>query len=340
MVSVDALPLALGGLAAGLLAGSATCTAVQGGLLVGLARPSGAGRATGCGATPGHGTGCGHGCAPAVSDGRVVAAFAAGRFASHVLAGALLGLLGGAVRLGPTPRAVLLVAAGVLVVAFAARLLRRSRTRGSPAPDAAGCRGVPAGRATGRARALALGAATVLVPCGTTLGVEAVAVSTGSAAGGALVMAAFAAGSTPAFAVLGLLLRRAAATRFAAIAGAVAILAGLWTIASGLRLGGWLPELGTPPASAATAMVRPDGVQTVTVWATAEGYRPAVVVLRANVPTEVVFRVTDDAGCARTLSLEGRDLALPATVRLPPRPPGPLRYACGMGMYPGVLHFR
>jgi sulfite exporter TauE/SafE len=340
MVSVDALPLALGGLAAGLLAGSATCTAVQGGLLVGLARPSGAGRATGCGATPGHGTGCGHGCAPAVSDGRVVAAFAAGRFASHVLAGALLGLLGGAVRLGPTPRAVLLVAAGILVVALAARLLRRARPRGSPGPAAAGCRCTPAGRAPGRVRALALGAATVLVPCGTTLGVEAVAVSTGSAAGGALVMAAFAAGSTPAFAVLGLLLRRAAATRFAAIAGAVAILAGLWTIASGLRLGGWLPELGTPPASAATAMVRPDGVQTVTVWATAEGYRPAVVVLRANVPTEVVFRVTDDAGCARTLSLEGRDLALPATVRLPPRPPGPLRYACGMGMYPGVLHFR
>lgn len=337
MVSADVLPLALGGLAAGVLAGSASCTAVQGGLLIGLAPPRPCGRGLG------HGHG-GHGaeCAAATPAGRgPVAAFAAGRFAAHVLAGALLGLLGGAVRLGPAARAALLVAAGVLVVGFAVRLLRGARrSPAAPAAPAAECGTERGGREPGRARALALGAATVLVPCGTTLGVEAVAVSTGSAAGGALVMAAFAAGSTPAFAVLGVLLRRAAASRFAAAAGAVALLAGLWTVASGLRLGGWLPDLGAPPASAATATVRPDGVQTVTIWATAEGYRPAVVVLRAGVPTEVVFRATGDAGCARTVSLEGRDTVVPATVRLPPRPPGRLRYACGMGMYPGVLHFR
>jgi len=324
---VDPVPLFLGGLAAGLVAGSGTCTVTQGGLLIGLTRPSG----TACapGGPPG----------PRLAGPRLVAAFAAGRLVSHVIAGALLGLLGGAVRPGPTVRAILLIAGGLIVVVLAARLIRRPRPSPADAdPSCAHATGPP--RRPGTARALALGTATVLVPCGVTLGVELVAVSSGSAAGGALAMAGLVIGSTPAFAVLGLLLRRAATTRFAAFAGIAAIAAGLWTAGSGLRLAGWLPDLASPTAAAATTAIRPDGVQEVTIWATAEGYRPGIVVLRANVPTEIAFRVADGATCTRTLTFEGRDTALPATVRLPPRPPGRLRYVCGMGMYPGAIDFR
>lgn len=325
MLSVDPVALFFGGLAAGLVAGSGSCTLAQGGLLVALARSPG--------------------CAPSrppASGPRLVGAFAAGRFVSHVIAGALLGLLGGAVRLGPAPRAVLLIAAGVIVVVLALRLLRGARNGHPAGHDEPSCPDAKAepGRAPGTARALAVGAATVLVPCGVTLGIEVVAVSSGSAAGGALVMAGLVIGSTPAFAVLGLLLRRAAATRFAVVAAVAAIAAGLWTAASGLRLAGWLPDGASPAASAATIAVRADGVQAVTIWATAEGYRPGVVVLRANLPTEIVFRVADGAACTRTLTLEGADTALPATVKLPPRPPGRLRYVCGMGMYPGFIEFR
>jgi len=331
-LTADAAPLLLGGLAAGLAAGSASCTAAQGGLLVALTGP--APRTTG--SPRAH-----HAPDRAPAGGpRLIAAFAAGRLVTHVLAGALLGLLGGAVRLGPTARAVLLIAAGAFVVGHAVRLIRRARRRRhDPACGDAAARAAEAGRTPGTGRALALGAATVLVPCGVTLSVEAAAVSIGSAAGGALLMAGFVAGSTPAFAVLGLLLRRVAATRFATVAGVVAVAAGLWTAASGLRLAGWLPD-GAPPASAAAAEVRADGVQAITIWATAEGYRPGVVTLRAGVPAELTFRVTGDAGCTRTVTIEGRDTALPATVRLPPRPPGRLRYVCGMGMYPGFLYFR
>ncbi|GAA3131805.1 hypothetical protein [Nonomuraea salmonea] len=76
----------------------------------------------------------------------------------------------------------------------------------------------------------------------------------------------------------------------------------------------------------------------MTVWATREGYRPAMVDARANAPVEVVFKVLDQ-GCTGTVVIEGRDVALPATVRLPPRPPGTLRYVCGMGMYAGFINF-
>jgi hypothetical protein len=81
------------------------------------------------------------------------------------------------------------------------------------------------------------------------------------------------------------------------------------------------------------------GVQRVTVWATRGGYRPGIVGARAGVAVDVEFKVVDQ-GCTSTVTIAGRDVALPATVRLPPQPPGMLRYVCGMGMYTGFIDFR
>lgn len=296
--------LFLSGLAAGLVAGTASCTAVQGGLLVGLTA----------------GAHCCDRCDHGRADPLLVAQFIAGRLVAHVLAGALLGLAGSAVQLPPAARAWLLVAAGITVIVFAIRLIRR---RGECAP-----------RAGRRARAApVMGAATILVPCGVTLGMEMVAVSSGSPAAGAAVMAGFVIGTTPAFALLGYVLRRLSRTRLAAFAGVLALAVGVWTIGSGLSLSGW------PAAPAAPALAMTErGEQRVTVWATREGYRPAMVEARAGVPVEITFNLVDQ-GCARTVTIAGRDVALPATVRLPPQPPGTLRYVCSMGMYTGFIRF-
>ncbi|MEU6997164.1 sulfite exporter TauE/SafE family protein [Nonomuraea sp. NPDC046570] len=291
------------GLAAGLLAGTASCTAVQGGLLAGLA-----------GAPP-----------------RALAHFLLGRLASHILAGALLGLLGSAVRLPPQARAVLLVAAGALVIWFAVRLLRR------PGGDCA--RHPPTPRRA--AAAPLLGAATILIPCGVTIGMELVAVSSGSALGGAAVMGGFVAGTAPAFAVLGFVLRRGAASRLAALAGIAALAVGVWTIGSGLSLGGWLPA-DAPPASA-TARLDARGVQEITIWATDRGYRPGMSEARAGLPVDLIFRTLDGHACTRHLSLLGQEIDLPAggerIVSLPAQPPGQLRFVCSMGMYVGFITF-
>jgi sulfite exporter TauE/SafE len=292
---VQTLTLLAGGVAAGLLAGTATCTAAQGGLLMGLADGRG-GR-----------------------DPSLVGWFLAGRLASYTAAGALLGLLGSAVSLPPQARAVLLVVAGVTVVGFAIRLMRRT-----------GC-SAPEPPAPSRFKAPLLGAATILVPCGVTLGVEMVAVSSGSPLAGAAAMAGFVVGTAPAFALLGYVLRRVSRTRLARWAAIVAVGAGLWTAGAGVSLGGWLAQAGTPAAAG-------PGAETVTVWATRDGYRPAIVAARAGVPVEVVFELVD-RGCTGTVSIGGRDVALPATVRLPPQPAGSLRYVCGMGMYAGFIHF-
>ncbi|MFF4124296.1 sulfite exporter TauE/SafE family protein [Microbispora rosea] len=372
---MNAAALFAGGLAAGLAAGTASCTAVQGGLLIGLV------------ARPGDRSGPSRGFAP-------VAAFLTGRLAAHTALGALLGLAGAAVQVGPRTRAALLVAAGTAVVVLAVRMLRRREAgcapeRKAPAaargdPDGCGCPDgghgqgaappgrVPsppldsapsppldsAARGTGSpgtgarspalARAAALGMATIFVPCGVTIGMEVVAVGAGSALGGAAALAGLALGTAPAFAALGLLLRTLVSARLAALAGIAALAAGLFTVGSGLRLGGWLPDLpvpqfGSPAAAAGRALTGTDGVQRLTVWATAEGFRPGIAVAAAGRPVEIAFRTKDNRGCTRTLAIDGHDVVLPVTgervVRLAARPEGRLRYACGMGMYVGFVRF-
>ncbi|NUS01444.1 MAG: hypothetical protein HOV97_02660 [Nonomuraea sp.] len=291
---VEAATLLAGGVAAGLVAGTASCAAAQGGLLVGL-------------------VGHGHGRDPAL-----VAWFLAGRLASYTLAGALLGLAGSAVSLPPRARALLLVASGLTVIVFAIRLMKDRKESCAPPTRASGL------------KAPLLGAATILVPCGVTLGMELLAVGSGSPLSGAAAMAGFVIGTAPAFALLGYVLRRISRTRLARLAGVLAIAAGLWTIGAGLNLGGWTQD--ATPASTGPAR------RTVTVFATRDGYRPATVSAPANVPVEVIFKVVDQ-GCTSTVTIDGRDVALPATVRLPPHPPGSLRYVCGMGMYSGFIAF-
>ncbi|MGW4473639.1 urease accessory protein UreH domain-containing protein [Nonomuraea sp. NPDC004354] len=292
---MEPVTLFVSGLAAGLVAGAASCTAMQGGLLFGLT-----------GASP-----------------WAVGQFLAGRLAAYAVAGGLLGALGAVIRL-PTPvRAVLLIAAGVTVLLFAARTFRRRR-----------CAPPPPGRPL---KAPLLGAATLLLPCGVTLSMEMVAVSSGSAIAGAAVMAGFVIGTSPALALLGFVVRRLSRTRLAVVAAGTAVAVGVWTIGSGLSLGGWLPS---SPAAAATGGTAGTAsvTSTATIWATSDGYRPGIVTMPARTPVTLVFR-TSAPGCAGTVSIAGRDVTLPATVLLPPQEPGTLRYSCAMGMYPGFVRF-
>ncbi|NUW41192.1 sulfite exporter TauE/SafE family protein [Nonomuraea rhodomycinica] len=349
---MQAAALLVSGLVAGLLAGTASCTAVQGGLLVGLSDRSSPGPSPGplpgpsSQSLPGpssrsssrssSGPGRAGDGGPVVAARVVIGWFLLGRFAAHTVLGALLGWLGATVQPPPPVRAALLVAAGCAVVVFAVRLLRGPRHAcaphgGTPARDR------PSGRHP-LVLAGSLGAATVLVPCGVTLGVEMVAVTSASALGGAAVMAGFVAGSAPAFALLGYVLRRVSRTRVARLAGVVALAAGLWTAGSGLNLGGWLPGGGASPAEAVTGGDRP-AEGPITVWATRDGYRPGLVTAPAGVPVEIVFRLADPGACTRTVTIDGRDVPLPATVRLPPQPRGTLRYVCAMGMYTGFINF-
>jgi sulfite exporter TauE/SafE len=282
-------------------------------------------------------------------------AFNGGRILGFAALGALTGLLGSAVTLSGVGLAVAMLAVAVVMTLLGIQLSGASpRLAGGllpTLPDVLSSRlqrtaDRTASTGQSAATAAAVGAATYLLPCGFTQAVQLYALSTGDAAQGAAIMAAFAVGTTPgllAIAGLSVGLRGRWAVRFGRFA-AVAVLAFAVVNATGavgiLRggVGG-----GTSGAETISANVRvEDGVQYVTTTQVADGYEPATAVVQTGIP--VVWQVTSEAlTCASWL--RAPDLGVPqdavltpgetSEFRFTPQQPGTIRYSCGMGMYWG-----
>ncbi|MEU6210152.1 sulfite exporter TauE/SafE family protein [Streptomyces sp. NPDC047023] len=345
----SSITLFVTGVTTGLFAGGASCAAVQGGLLAGAVGRRATAPAAEAEDTPDASERSGL-FAP-------VGVFLGAKLVSHTLLGAALGLLGAAVQPGPRTQAGLLIAAGVLMVLFALDMFGvRAVRRFVPRPPASWGRRVRRSAKSSAVSAPAvLGFLTVLIPCGVTLSVELIAVTSGSATAGAAVMAGFVLGTGPLFAVLGFFLRSAARLwrgRLTLVTAVVVLLVAVWTLGSGLRLGGWWPTPAIPAAAAAAAtpsgavLTNPDGSQTITVQARSDSYSPGAITAKAGVPTILVVATNDTGGCARSFAVPDlgvrKDLPVTGTttVDLGTRKPGTLEFTCAMGMYGGRITFQ
>ncbi|MEV6734801.1 MULTISPECIES: sulfite exporter TauE/SafE family protein [unclassified Streptomyces] len=337
----SSLTLLVTGLSTGLLAGGASCAAVQGGLLAGAVtrrepaptspsakspamsspgrspssvkkRPRPAARPVATTPSP----------EPTAGNLAPVGAFLAGKLLSHTILGALLGIFGAALQPSPRTQATLLIIAGALMVLFALDLFGvKAVSRLVPRPPASFGRLVRlSAKTTSVATPALVGFATVLVPCGVTLSMELVAITAGSPLAGAAVMVGFVVGTAPLFAVLGYLFRRssrALSGRLGIATGVVVLAVAAWTIASGLQAGGWAPfTTGTTTVAAAAPApaeggtgaedgpVRIDasGKQVITLTVT-DFYVPTQFTAKAGVPTTLVLHGKDSGGCARAFTI-------------------------------------
>jgi Uncharacterized conserved protein len=199
-----------------------------------------------------------------------------------------------------------------------------------------------------------LGVATVLIPCGVTLSVQALALASGSALSGAVMMAVFVVGTAPLFALLGYAARRAATGwrgRLSLVTGLVVVAMGLYTLNGGLELAGSplaasrvVQALGSGAEPAdVTAVSMQGGQQQVTITARTGSYSPSTIGVRAGVPTTLIVRSENAQGCVRAFLIpsQGVQEILPAQgdtrIDLGVLEPGELRYSCGMGMYTGTI---
>lgn len=342
----------------GLFAGGLSCAAVQGGLLTGLITRQHAARqpADEVSAAPRAGTPV---AAPVSWRGQLgddlapVVGFLAGKLVIHALLGAALGALGGVVQLSAGARTWLQIGAGLLVIAFGLAQLGVPGFRGIVvAPPPSWTRLVRSRTRSQAALAPALlGVATVLLPCGVTLSVEALALASGSPWRGAAIMAVFIAGTSPLFAILGYAARKAATLwrgRLVAATGIAIVAMGLYTLNGGLELAG-SPLAASRLASVfagagaadATAATITNGRQEVVVTATDSGYSPRNAEIRAGVPTTLIVRSAGAAGCIRSFILGDTQTVLPESgdtrIDLGTPAPGIVHYACGMGMYTGTI---
>jgi sulfite exporter TauE/SafE len=298
-----------------------------------------------------------------------VGAFLAGKLVSHTLLGLLLGAVGAALTLSLHVRAMAQLAAGILVIVFGLAQLGVRGFRMLVIEPPASWTRLVRGRTRSRAAfaPAVLGLATILIPCGVTLSVMALAVASGSAFAGAATMAVFVAGTAPLFAVLGMLSSAATRARGAwqhrlSVATGIVLLGfGLYTVNGGLELTGSpvsasriadaaglgpQPVAATDPANDApgTGPVSvADGRQTVVVTARTGAYTPANLRVQAGLPTTFIVRAARAQGCVRSFVIPslGRQWTLPVNgdtrIDLGTLQPGTLHYSCGMGMYTGKL---
>ncbi|MGY5079160.1 urease accessory protein UreH domain-containing protein [Streptomyces nigrescens] len=400
----SSITLLISGVSTGLLAGGASCAAVQGGLLAGAvarrdrasdpaaatskspsssesskpsessAKQPASARSAGAAARRGASAASLELTAKTLAP---VGAFLAGKLLSHTLLGALLGVFGDALQPGPRMQAVLLLVAGLLMVLFALDLFGvKAVARLVPRPPASfGRFARRTARTDSGVKPALIGFATVLVPCGVTLSMELLAITSGSPLAGAAVMAGFVLGTAPLFAVLGYVFRRtsrALSGRLAALTGVVVLSVAVWTMASALQAGGWVSFDGpdkqtaaaTAPftveggdqggdhggndgsASAPGAPVSTDasGKQIVTVTVT-DFYAPSQVTAEAGVPTTLVLHGQGANGCARAFTIPElgvREIVKQdgdTKIELGKRKPGTLRFSCAMGMKTGAIKF-
>lgn len=331
----------------GLVAGGVSCAAVQGGLLAGVITRQRASVTSTIGSAP----------APTVVDDLApVGGFLAGKLVSHTVLGALLGVLGNAVQLTVGTRAVLQIVAGVLIVVFGLAQLGLPGFRRVVIEPPRSWQRVVRGSARSRAATAPalLGLASVLVPCGVTLSIEALALASGSAFTGALIMAVFVLSTSPLFAVLGYLARKAATAwrgRLAMATGLVVVALGVYTLNGGLELTGSplaasraaAVLVGEQPADTNAAATDVSGRQVITIGAGSTAYTPGNVEVKSGVPTELVIQSRGAQGCIRafvipSLAIE-RTLPVSGETRidLGVLEAGRVDYSCAMGMYTGVL---
>lgn len=336
--------------AAGLLAGGASCAAVQGGLLVAAVVPRDQQPHDAPVTPPGprRSTSAKHRRAAARERQRYYAAlraqravvpvpaesqllplvgFLAGKLSSHVMLGAALGAFGAVAQPSFQLRAGLQIAAGAFLLLLAAQLLGAPGLSWLvPSPPAALRRVVRRSARLDAAFApTLLGFLTILVPCGVTLATMFLAVASGSPAWGAAAMGVFVIGTAPLFAALGFVVRRGAnrLRRLVAVGSGVVVLgSGLLSLNTGLVLAGspltlsdaYQSVVGTQPEVIADGR-GPDGVQHFTIEARRTSYTPSRLRAQADVPTVVTFRTDGNQGCTSVTVIPSLAVtrSLPAT---------------------------
>lgn len=192
-----------------------------------------------------------------------------------------------------------------------------------------------------------LGVMTIFIPCGTTLAMEALAISSGSAVKGSLILISFVLGTSPIFLGLGFITAKLSDSfrqSFFKVAAFIIIFVGLFTINNTLSAAGF--PLVTLDLSGQGSETQSENIavsQEYQIQISGSGYSPNYVKVKKGLPVKITLVSNNSYGCA----LAFRIPSLGITKNLKPtdtqiieftsKEIGQIPFNCSMGMYRGII---
>lgn len=324
----------------GLTAGFSTCMALIGGLVISVAAKYAENHPT----------------ETALQKFRPHLFFNAGRIVSFIAFGAIIGAIGSAFALKGTFLGLLTIAVGAVMLVLGLQLTEifPRITRGLTLPSGLAKKlgiNTRKEREYSHKNAFLMGAATFFLPCGFTQAMQLLAVSTGNPLQAAVIMGAFAIGTTPGLLTLGGLtsvVKGAFAQRFFRIVGVIVVAMALINFTNGFTLAGLNRFLDSSKPMVNTAVQKESSEGSVilnTTFKLKEDIVPSKFTAKVGQKTTLVVDVKEDGqGCMSTIMIIGLDdtpqylkkgkkieLTFTATK------PGTYTIACAMGVPRGSI---
>lgn len=284
-------------------------------------------------------------------------AFLVTKLASYTVLGFLLGAFGKAIGITQTTQIIMQLLAGLYMLAIALNLLNVHpifRYAVIQPPRFLTRRVRNQSKSKDLFAPALLGAMTVFIPCGTTLAMEALAISSANPLLGALIMGTFVLGTAPLFFGVGWvtsILGDNFRGRFLKIAAIALIYLGITSVNGSLVALGSPVSINTITNSVKSAF-EPKTQQSAPgtrvsqgaeIFVTRYGYEPDYIRVNQGSPVTIKLTGKDNFSCASAFRIPSlgivKNLGINETYTFTftPEKKGQIIYTCSMGMYTGVI---
>ena len=287
--------------------------------------------------------------------------FNTGRVISYFVLGGVLGLIGSRLQISLQFTSFLIIIISFLMIALGLQMLgvKALRKFQLAAPKFATRYIANENNFKGKYMPFIMGALTFFLPCGFTITAQGLALLSGNAFSGALIMGAFALGTVPMLLFIGFSSVKFSskphlAERFSKVAGFLVLFFALFNISNQANVLGFTgfnniiasnqtqtqnnagDQSGLPPII--------DGKQVIKMTASGSGDNPNYFKVRAGVPVSWEITASNSIGCNGAIIsnslFEGAINLTPGQVSIKeftPQTPGKYRFSCTMGMISGII---
>jgi len=286
--------------------------------------------------------------------------FNIGRLVSYAILGGVVGAIGSKFQISLTFTSILIIAVSVMMFFLALQMLgvKAFRKFQFTMPKFITRRIADETKFQGKYAPFLMGALTFFLPCGFTITAQGLALISGSAIQGALIMLFFALGTLPALLTIGLSAVKFSqkphlANKFLKVAGVVVLFFALYNINTQLNVLGFssFSDIKLNPGSQSSAGNNIEGLspivngkQILKMDASSRGYSPNYFKVKVGIPVRWEIKDVGTSGCTNAIisrSLFNGEIPLTpgqtSVKEFTPTKPGKYKFSCWMGMVSGII---